>query len=69
MSVYHGVHKCTLGTNGSEEARMHAPAGDREGLHVGWWDFISSGLLFSYFSQAELGLGLVVLSHRVKINK
>jgi hypothetical protein len=70
---YRGIHVCALGgahAYSQVGARMHAPAGGREGFHVGWWDIISSALLVFYFPWAEVGLGLVVLSRRVKkLNK
>jgi hypothetical protein len=60
-----GTHVCAPG-----EARTPASVGGREGLHVGWWDIISSALQFFYFPWAEVGPRLVVFSHRgKKLNK
>jgi hypothetical protein len=66
-----GTHTCSqVGARTSASrggVRTPVSAEGREGLHIGWWDIISSALLFFYFPWAKVGLGLVVFSHQVKI--
>jgi hypothetical protein len=60
-SVYHGAHKCTLGTHGSEGVCMPAPPGGRARLRplgIGRGSMLGGGILYPLFFCFFTFLGL-----------